>query len=61
MTAALYNNTNHSVLNTPSPNNLGGITSQYESRGGSKRRTNKTKTSKRTKKTRKTKGRGRKL
>ena len=51
MTASLIHNTDNSVLKSPFSNHLGGIISQYESRGGSKRRT---------KKSKRTKSRGRK-
>ena len=53
MTASLIHNTDHSVLKSPFANNIGGITSQYESRGGTKRKTMKSKKTKKSKKTRK--------
>lgn len=50
MPASLIHNTDNSVLKYPFSNSLGGITAEYESRGGSKRR--RTKKSKKTKRKR---------
>ena len=55
MPASLIHNTDNSVLKSPFSNNIGGFISQYESRGGTKKKTKKTKRVKRTKKSKKSK------